>query len=106
MGLSLIPAFGTLYQRLTLGESTRYEKSKALDVNGGGERSGNGEEDEIHQVRFLHVFPPPRYSKSPYLPESVPKTRYSHLATLVERTPAQTRSEGGEGEWSECGCGE
>lgn len=28
VGLSLIPAFGTLYQRLTLPESTRYEDSK------------------------------------------------------------------------------
>lgn len=28
MGLSLIPAFGTLYQRLTLPESTRYENTK------------------------------------------------------------------------------
>ncbi|TFL02662.1 major facilitator superfamily domain-containing protein [Pterulicium gracile] len=30
VGLSLIPAFATLYQRLTLGESTRYIASKAL----------------------------------------------------------------------------
>ncbi|KAF5311211.1 hypothetical protein D9611_013008 [Ephemerocybe angulata] len=30
VGLSLIPAFGTLYQRLTLGESKRYEASKKL----------------------------------------------------------------------------
>ena len=28
VGLSLIPAFGTLYQRLTLGESKRYEDAK------------------------------------------------------------------------------
>jgi PHS family inorganic phosphate transporter-like MFS transporter len=28
VGLSLIPAFGTLYQRLTLPESTRFEKTK------------------------------------------------------------------------------
>ncbi|KXN83068.1 putative metabolite transporter C2H8.02 [Leucoagaricus sp. SymC.cos] len=28
VGLSLIPAFGTLYQRLTLPESTRYEKTQ------------------------------------------------------------------------------
>jgi len=30
VGLSLIPAFGTLYQRLTLPESTRFEESKKL----------------------------------------------------------------------------
>jgi MFS transporter, PHS family, inorganic phosphate transporter len=30
VGLSLIPAFGTLYQRLTLPESTRFEDSKRL----------------------------------------------------------------------------
>lgn len=28
VGVSLIPAFGTLYQRLTLPESTRYEKNR------------------------------------------------------------------------------
>jgi len=30
VGLSLIPAFGTLYQRLTLPESNRYNASKTL----------------------------------------------------------------------------
>jgi MFS transporter, PHS family, inorganic phosphate transporter len=30
VGLSLIPAFGTLYQRLTLGESTRYTEASKL----------------------------------------------------------------------------
>jgi PHS family inorganic phosphate transporter-like MFS transporter len=29
VGISLIPAFGTLYQRLTLPESTRYENTKS-----------------------------------------------------------------------------
>ncbi|KAG2047945.1 MFS general substrate transporter [Suillus hirtellus] len=32
IGLSLIPALGTLYQRLTLPESTRYKKSQEADV--------------------------------------------------------------------------
>jgi MFS transporter, PHS family, inorganic phosphate transporter len=30
VGLSLIPAFGTLYQRLTLAESTRYLESQKV----------------------------------------------------------------------------
>lgn len=34
VGLSLVPAFGTLYQRLTLPESDRYLKSKAQHVDG------------------------------------------------------------------------
>jgi PHS family inorganic phosphate transporter-like MFS transporter len=33
VGLSLIPAFGTLYQRLTLPESTRYKESQKLQMN-------------------------------------------------------------------------
>lgn len=37
MGISLIPAFGTLYQRLTLPESTRYLKS--TQQNQGDEES-------------------------------------------------------------------
>jgi PHS family inorganic phosphate transporter-like MFS transporter len=41
VGLSLIPAFGTLYQRLTLPESTRYEESQRqrlkLNPEAGGE---------------------------------------------------------------------
>lgn len=32
IGLSLIPAFGTLYQRLTLPESTRYNKSRKPEL--------------------------------------------------------------------------
>ncbi|QRV81265.1 Sugar (and other) transporter [Ceratobasidium sp. AG-Ba] len=32
VGLSLIPAFGTLYQRLTLPESTRYNKTREPEV--------------------------------------------------------------------------
>ncbi|TEB27471.1 MFS inorganic phosphate transporter [Coprinellus micaceus] len=47
VGLSLVPAFGTLYQRLTLGESTRYEKSKALD---------NGNADEPRTLDFVRHF--------------------------------------------------
>ncbi|ETW82243.1 inorganic phosphate transporter [Heterobasidion irregulare TC 32-1] len=41
VGLSLIPAFGTLYQRLTLPESTRYLKSTKTDV----------EEDPIEELK-------------------------------------------------------
>ncbi|TEB10137.1 phosphate transporter [Coprinellus micaceus] len=43
VGLSLIPAFGTLYQRLTLGESTRYEKSKKLTEYSPGSPSDSEE---------------------------------------------------------------
>lgn len=31
VGFSLIPAFGTLYQRLTLPESTRFKKSQGIE---------------------------------------------------------------------------
>ncbi|KAJ2935344.1 hypothetical protein H1R20_g1750, partial [Candolleomyces eurysporus] len=41
VGISLIPAFGTLYQRLTLGESTRYEESRKL----------KSEEDELRKAK-------------------------------------------------------
>jgi PHS family inorganic phosphate transporter-like MFS transporter len=38
VGVSLIPAFGTLYQRLTLPESTRYEDArKTSDLSGAKE---------------------------------------------------------------------
>jgi len=39
VGLSLVPAFGTLYQRLTLPESTRFKKSQEV-------RGADDEEDE------------------------------------------------------------
>ncbi|KAG8738329.1 hypothetical protein FRC12_016806 [Ceratobasidium sp. 428] len=46
VGLSLIPAFGTLYQRLTLPESTRYTKSRSQDLDetekGELEKKNNG----------------------------------------------------------------
>jgi PHS family inorganic phosphate transporter-like MFS transporter len=36
VGISLIPAFGTLYQRLTLPESTRYENTKSTQNSESG----------------------------------------------------------------------
>ncbi|KAJ3531502.1 hypothetical protein NMY22_g8131 [Coprinellus aureogranulatus] len=53
VGLSLIPAFGTLYQRLTLGESTRYENSKKLTEFGTASQSDS--EDEIVKLKELQV---------------------------------------------------
>jgi PHS family inorganic phosphate transporter-like MFS transporter len=41
VGLSLIPAFGTLYQRLTLPEAPRYIESKKI----------HSEEDNIDEVK-------------------------------------------------------
>lgn len=41
IGLSLIPAFGTLYQRLTLPESTRFERSRKV----GAQEEANGKDD-------------------------------------------------------------
>ncbi|TEB27607.1 inorganic phosphate transporter [Coprinellus micaceus] len=51
VGLSLIPAFGTLYQRLTLGESTRYEKSKKLSEF--GPTSPSDSEEGISKLKDL-----------------------------------------------------
>jgi len=47
VGVSLIPAFGTLYQRLTLPESTRYTASKKLTSS----VSSNEESDLINQFK-------------------------------------------------------
>jgi MFS transporter, PHS family, inorganic phosphate transporter len=47
IGISLIPAFGTLYQRLTLPESTRFEKSQKLDME------HQREDDEISKLKDL-----------------------------------------------------
>jgi len=44
VGLSLIPAFGTLYQRLTLPESTRYENTKKGELN---DQDGLKEKDTV-----------------------------------------------------------
>ena len=54
VGLSLIPAFGTLYQRLTLGESTRFLKSKNLPDDEG---STSDIEDNKHGVDEKAVTP-------------------------------------------------
>lgn len=50
VGLSLIPAFGTLYQRLTLPESTRYEKSRNVELTEQGEskKDKNMVESGVH----------------------------------------------------------
>ncbi|KAJ3521302.1 hypothetical protein NMY22_g12371 [Coprinellus aureogranulatus] len=57
VGLSLVPAFGTLYQRLTLGEATRYEESKKLGSAsasaGVASSSANDSEDEIIKLKEL-----------------------------------------------------
>lgn len=47
VGISLIPAFGTLYQRLTLPESTRFQKSQQLDME------HQREDDEISKLKEL-----------------------------------------------------
>lgn len=46
VGLSLVPAFGTLYQRLTLPESTRFKEMRK-----GHEESGHGGGDEIAELK-------------------------------------------------------
>jgi MFS transporter, PHS family, inorganic phosphate transporter len=43
VGVSLVPAFGTLYQRLTLGESTRFAEARA--------RAVQNEEDNIGELK-------------------------------------------------------
>ena len=52
VGLSLVPAFGTLYQRLTLPESTRFKEMRkgAHEESGHGGGSGSGE-DEIAELK-------------------------------------------------------
>lgn len=47
IGLSLIPAFGTLYQRLTLQESTRFKKSQEAE-QGNLEKEKMGAKVEVH----------------------------------------------------------
>ncbi|PPQ64102.1 hypothetical protein CVT24_008919 [Panaeolus cyanescens] len=50
IGVSLVPAFGTLYQRLTLPESTRFKASQALiHTEAGGQSSQD--EDEIARLK-------------------------------------------------------
>ncbi|KAF5311208.1 hypothetical protein D9611_013007 [Ephemerocybe angulata] len=58
VGLSLIPAFGTLYQRLTLGESSRFEASQKIGDSersqaGPSHTSSTSEEDEIYKLKEL-----------------------------------------------------
>ncbi len=50
VGLSLIPAFGTLYQRLTLPEAVKYEEAQKVrvpEVGGVGKKESEEEVDEI-----------------------------------------------------------
>ena len=52
VAISLIPAFGTLYQRLTLPESTRYEKASGkgdneLTKNEQDQKSGEYVKEEL-----------------------------------------------------------
>ena len=52
VGLSLVPAFGTLYQRLTLPESTRFkEMRKGHEESGHGGGHGGGGGDEIAELK-------------------------------------------------------
>ncbi|KAF6749353.1 phosphate transporter [Ephemerocybe angulata] len=53
VGLSLIPAFSTLYQRLTLGESARYEASKKLVDHEHAGASGTSSIDEDLKLKDL-----------------------------------------------------
>ena len=54
VGLSLVPAFGTLYQRLTLPESTRFKemrKGHEESGHGGSGGGGGGSGDEIAELK-------------------------------------------------------
>ncbi|KAF9045115.1 phosphate transporter [Panaeolus papilionaceus] len=51
IGVSLIPAFGTLYQRLTLPESTRFKASQALTHQEAGGSPSSNDEDEIARLK-------------------------------------------------------
>ncbi|KAF9557370.1 MFS general substrate transporter [Agrocybe pediades] len=51
IGVSLIPAFGTLYQRLTMGESKRFEDAQKLRHAEGQQQSDD--EDEIEKLKRM-----------------------------------------------------
>ncbi|KIJ08002.1 hypothetical protein PAXINDRAFT_158250 [Paxillus involutus ATCC 200175] len=82
VGLSLIPAFGTLYQRLTLPESVRFEESRKLatgelddlkakndvEIIVSGENSNEGDlkertEKKAHFKEFVEYFSEWRHAK-------------------------------------------
>ncbi|CAK5268011.1 unnamed protein product [Mycena citricolor] len=50
VGISLIPAFGTLYQRLTLPESTRYVESQQTDLSSDLKKSQGSDSESAEPV--------------------------------------------------------
>ncbi|OJA21437.1 hypothetical protein AZE42_08128 [Rhizopogon vesiculosus] len=74
VGLSLIPAFGTLYQRLTLPESTRYEKSQKPDLVDQNELKKDMVESGIHAVSAESIDEKP----------SVPAVKKAHFREVIQ----------------------
>jgi len=64
IGLSLIPAFGTLYQRLTLPESKRFENAKNMEE----------ELDEIKQAKEANTTVGPASASNTSVPDNVQAT--------------------------------
>ena len=72
VGLSLIPAFGTLYQRLTLPESTRYVESKKNPV---------GIAEDIEKLNSPEASSPPKSEFDEQVKEIRNKAHFSEFLT-------------------------
>ncbi|TFY75139.1 hypothetical protein EWM64_g8872 [Hericium alpestre] len=94
IGLSLIPALGTLHQRLTLPESTRYLKSKADEedpietlkkahTDQAPAAQGDGEKDKT-TVRSISASSGETVPASPEIPERVIQQAVNHKAHFTE----------------------
>ena len=75
IGISLVPAFGTLYQRLTLPESTRFKDSKNIGKDQGEDEG----EDEIEKLKRMQ-----REEEEGSSAPSTPTDKKSPSSVIVE----------------------
>lgn len=77
VGLSLIPAFGTLYQRLTLQESTRFKKSQEAELP----EQGDLEKEKMGAAVGVHA----TESESDVVEELPSVSKKAHFRGMVLR---------------------
>ncbi|KAG2068211.1 MFS general substrate transporter [Suillus decipiens] len=87
VGLSLVPAFGTLYQRLTLPESTRYKKSHEAELIQQGNLKKTEVEVGVHSAESepsVDEAPPVHVSKKAHFIEVLKYfSEWRHLKILI-----------------------
>ncbi|KAF5364802.1 hypothetical protein D9758_009297 [Tetrapyrgos nigripes] len=89
VGLSLIPAFGTLYQRLTMPESQRYEDAKRVERE--GDRDMENEIRKLEQSQYTDTQAMNKSAATPGPIEVSDSSSSDSTGGIIHEKPRQTK---------------